>query len=90
MRILTIHSDFIEFQPITKAIKNAEEVPMEKKRIEDCLVVFTSVEEGDDEKIVEKTKEEIIKVAEQVKAKRIVIYPFVHLSSNPAKPDLAL
>ncbi|MEM2974687.1 MAG: threonine--tRNA ligase [Candidatus Micrarchaeia archaeon] len=90
MKILTIHSDFIEFQPLTKAIKAAETVADEKKRIDDCLVVFTSIEEGDDEGVIENTKREIVAVAEQVKAKRIVIYPFVHLSSKPAKPGMAL
>jgi len=90
MKILTIHSDFIEFEPLSKAIKTAEEVAKEKKRIEECLVVFTSVEDGDDKGVLENTKKEIVSVAEQVKAKKIVIYPFVHLSSKPAKPSAAL
>lgn len=90
MKILTIHSDFIEFQPLTKAIKTAEAVAEEKRRIEDCLVVFTSVEDSDTKGVIEDTKTEIAAVADQVKAKRIVIYPFVHLSSKPAKPAAAL
>jgi threonyl-tRNA synthetase len=90
MRILSIHSDFIEFEPLTKAIKNAEDAKREKKRIEECLVVFTSSEEGDTKEVVESAKQEIMNIAKQVKASRIVIYPFVHLSSSPAKPDVAL
>jgi len=90
MKILSIHSDFIEFQPITKAIKNAEEVNLEKKRIDECLIIFTSVEEEDTKEVVESTKQEIMNIAKQVHANKIVIYPFVHLSSNPAKPDVAL
>ena len=90
MKILTIHSDFIEFEPLSKAIKTAEEIEREKKRIEECLVVFTSVEEGDTMEVAEKTKQEIVSVAQQVKTNRIVIYPFVHLSSKPAKPSTAL
>ncbi|MFZ3077989.1 MAG: threonine--tRNA ligase [Candidatus Aenigmatarchaeota archaeon] len=90
MKILTIHSDFLEVEPKTKAIKSAEEIDKAKKRIEDCLVVFTSVEDGDRESVAEKTAKEIADVAEQVKAKKIVLYPFVHLTSKPASPDTAL
>ena len=78
MKILTIHSDFIEFQPLTKAIKTAEAVAEEKKRVEECLVVFTSVEDGDTKDVIENTKVEIAAVANQVKAKKNHIYPFVH------------
>ncbi len=90
MKILTIHSDFIEVEPKAKAIKSAEEIDKAKKRIEDCLVVFTSVEEGDRESVAEKTAKEVADVAEQVKAKKIVLYPFVHLTSKPASPEIAL
>ncbi len=90
MRIVTIHSDFIEVEPKEKAIKSAEEIEKEKKRIEECLVVFTSVEEGDDMGVVKPTVEEIKKIAEEVKTDRVVVYPFVHLTSKPASPDVAL
>ncbi len=90
MKIVTIHSDYIEVEPKEKAIKNAEEIEKEKKRIEECLVVFTSVEEGDDVKLVEPLVKEVKKIADEVKTDRVVLYPFVHLSSKPAKPDVAL
>jgi threonyl-tRNA synthetase len=90
MRILLIHSDFIEYEAKTKAIASAEAANKEKKRIEDCLVVFCSSEEGDDKSVALKTVTEIKSVAEQVKAHKIVLYPFVHLSSKPAKPGVAL
>ncbi|MEM7819356.1 MAG: threonine--tRNA ligase [Candidatus Aenigmatarchaeota archaeon] len=90
MKILLIHSDFIEYEPKTKAIASAEKVKKEKIKINDCLVVFASAEEGDEKSVVEKTVKEIKNVAEQVKVKTIVIYPFVHLSSKPASPSIAL
>ena len=40
MKILMIHSDFIEWEPKTKAIKSAEETEKGKKRVEEALVVF--------------------------------------------------
>ena len=90
MKILTTHADFIEFQALSKALKTAEEVSMDKKRVDECLVVFSSIEDGDTQEVVEQAKAEIVKIAKQVKADKLVIYPFVHLSSKPAKPDVAL
>ena len=48
MKILSAHSDFIEFEPVKPAIKNAEETKKEKKRIEECVVIFLGVDEGDE------------------------------------------
>lgn len=93
MRILTIHADFIEFQPLQKAIENPEKAELTKTKFEDCLVVFAAVERGDEvdlNQIALRTADEIEDVAYQVMAKRIVIYPWVHLTSNPASPSFAL
>jgi len=93
MKILTIHSDFIEFEPVSKAIKTAEEVKKERKRIENCLVIFSSVEKADEkdwQKTAERAVAEIEDIAGQIKERRIVVYPFVHLSSTPSSPDVAL
>lgn len=91
MKILLTHSDFIEYEAKKKAVPQAEEGIEEGKiRIEECLVVFTSAEEGDDDSVVSKTIREIGDVAKQVEADKIVIYPFVHLSQKPAKAGTAL
>ncbi|MEM3031136.1 MAG: threonine--tRNA ligase [Candidatus Micrarchaeia archaeon] len=91
MRLVTVHSDFIEFTPVQKAVKAAEEAAAgETTRVTDCLVAFCAAEEGDDELAAAKAADEIDGVAEQVKADRIVLYPWVHLTSRPAKPEKAL
>ncbi len=92
MRILAIHSDYIEVEPMKKAIKDAEEIgSSEKKRFDEVLVVFTSVEEGDEDVNVSSSRlvEEVEKVSEQVKTKNILLYPLVHLSSKPSAPKVA-
>lgn len=89
MRILTIHSDYVEVETKSKAIKSAEEGIKELKEKE-CLVVFSSVEKGDTAKIADAYADEVAKVAEQVKTKNIVLYPYVHLTSNPASPSIAM
>lgn len=94
MKILTIHADFIEFEPRTKAFKGAEEgVAKGKQRVNECLVVFTAVEKADEKNIQETVKRyvsEVKSVAEQVKTKTIVLYPYAHLSSSLASPGPAL
>src|SRR3989338_3372570 len=90
MKILLTHVDYIEYEAKKKAIESAEPLEEEKQRIEECLVAFCSAEEGDDESVVQKTADEISKVAKQVNTKTVVVYPFVHLTSRPAKPQTAL
>lgn len=93
MRILLIHSDYIEYEAKEK-LDFAEEIPKNRRkdRMEECLVVFTSVEKKDEvkvENIIEKTCEEIKKTAKLVNTKNVMIYPYVHLSSTPAPPKIA-
>ncbi len=93
MRVLLLHSDHIEFEPKKKAIKGAEEVKLEKIRVEEALVAFVSVEKGDEadpEEAASMLVDEIEKVAKQVDARRVVIYPWVHLTNDPAQPGDAL
>jgi len=93
LRLLTVHSDFIEYEPKKKAIKAAEEIEKQLHHIDECLVVFSSIEKQDEanfESIAEKAVKEIEDVAKQVGTTTIVLYPWVHLSDNPARPDVAL
>ncbi|MEM5773202.1 MAG: threonine--tRNA ligase, partial [Candidatus Aenigmatarchaeota archaeon] len=90
MRILQTHSDWIEYEPIKKEIPQAEEVEKKVYKLEEVLVVFTAVEEGDDEKIARKAVEEIKEFMKNLKINKLLIYPFVHLSNKPAKPLEAL
>ncbi len=92
MRILTVHADFIEVEPIKKAIAEAEKIEKkEKKRYEEVLVVFTAVEESDVDVdgSAHALADEIEGVATQVKTKNVLIYSLVHLTSKPSKPSIA-
>ncbi len=90
MRLLTVHADYLEVFVKQKAIDEAEDIKEKEQKFDECLVVFTSVEEGDGKKVVERAKKEILNIAEQVNASRIVLYPLVHLTSKPAQPAKAL
>jgi threonyl-tRNA synthetase len=90
MRLLHLHSDFIEYEPISKEIKDAEEnISGSKVRFEDLVVTFIAVEHGDDESIAKAAVDEIKKYLDTVKSKKILIYPYSHLSSDLASPKYA-
>jgi threonyl-tRNA synthetase len=90
MRLLQLHSDFIEYEPIDKEINEAEViVSKSKQRIEEVVLNLITVELGDDEEVVSAALEEIHNYLAKVKSKRILIYPYSHLSSNLAPPNIA-
>ena len=88
MRILLWHVDSINVEPKQKAVEEADEEAVFLKA-ENAVVAFVSVEDGDNDVIVEKACNEILSFFNLVKAKEIVVYPYVHLTSNPAKPSIA-
>ena len=90
MRILQLHSDFIEYKPIKKEVENAEPCEKKKQRYEDIVVLFTSIEEADNEQVAKKAIKEIGENLKVIGANRILIYPYAHLSSQLAKPQKAL
>ena len=98
MQLLFIHSDFIEYEARDKT-RVAEEIENRsaRVRVEEALVVFIAVERGDgdehnsnSEYVVEKATEEVISVAKKVGAERIVLYPYAHLSSELASPEISM
>ena len=83
MKLLLIHSDFIEYEVKDKAIKNPEETDKKTDRFEEALTAFTAVEKIDEKSPQQAVKDavaEIEKTAQQVKAKNIMLYPYAHLS----------
>ena len=53
-------------------------------------MILTSIEQGDNEDTIKQLVEAVEKTAKEVKASNIVLYPYAHLSSNLAKPAIAL
>ncbi|VVB84118.1 Threonine--tRNA ligase [uncultured archaeon] len=95
MKILLLHTDYIKFKPLKKALRSLQDIPekeMKEQIVKEPLVVMTAVEKWDTDakKIVEKLAENVKDVAKQVNAKKIVLYPYAHLSSDLASPELAV
>jgi threonyl-tRNA synthetase len=94
LQLLLIHSDFIEFETKrpTKFAEKIEETA-KKGRLEEALCAFIAVEKfdvEDQDAVVEEGAKQISDVAEQVHAKKIMLYPYAHLSPNLSDPDTAV
>lgn len=94
MRILLIHSDYLNYNVKNKT-PVAEEIEDAKKQgaFDESLVVFTAVEKDDENNpqgIVKNLVKEVIKTNDQVKAENIVLYPYAHLSSSLSSPKIAV
>lgn len=92
MRLLLIHSDYIEYEA-KKKTKMAEECSVPTDRMEDALTVFCAVESIDEEDlegVILQAAGEIIKTAGQVRTDKILLYPYAHLSSDLASPETAI
>lgn len=90
MKILQLHANFIEYRPVEKETAMAEEAEPKAYRLEDLVVLFTCVEEGDTAEAAHKAVNEVKDFLGKVGVNRILIYPYAHLSPNLASPSEAL
>src|SRR5688572_9076922 len=95
MKLLLVHSDFIEYRATKKVLKSAADLAEADLagRMEECLCAFVSVEKADEQglaNVIAKAAAEVVKVADQVKTKRVMLYPYAHLSSSLAAPAVAI
>jgi threonyl-tRNA synthetase len=89
MRILQLHSNFITYKPVEKEIPQAEEAEKNEVKVDEVVVLFTAVEEGDNTQMAQKAVNDVRAFLGKLKVNKILIYPFAHLSSNLSKPSEA-
>ncbi len=96
MKLLLQHVDYVNFK-VTKKTKLARKLSEKEKKgeMKDCLFVRFASEkedEADEDKIAEKTVKNILDVASEIKVKKVVLYPYVHLlsGSDPSGVKTAL
>jgi len=90
VRILQLHCSTMEYTPTKKEIKSAEEITPETKSLEEVVVTFIAVEEGDDKTVAKKAIAEIKESMNKIGCKKLLLYPYAHLSSKLASPNSAL
>lgn len=94
MRMLMLHVDHFRTELTEKSrSKLVEEVDNKTVAVEEALVLWTSVEKSDEpdpDSVVRKAEEEIIKCAEQLKVRTLVLHSFAHLFGELARPEVGL
>ncbi|UCD03784.1 MAG: threonine--tRNA ligase [Candidatus Woesearchaeota archaeon] len=92
MKIIALHSDFIEITPKKKAIKGADKVDKKSLKFKECLVVLSAAQTKDESNpnsVAKNLSKHVEDIAGQVNTKNIVLYPYVHLVSDPSNPKVA-
>ena len=90
MRILQLHCDNIEYNPIKKEISAAEDIDPKPKRFEEIVVAFVAVEEDDDKIVAANAILQIKDSMKKIGCQKLLLYPYAHLSSTLASPNIAL
>ncbi|HYY91235.1 MAG TPA: threonine--tRNA ligase [Candidatus Dormibacteraeota bacterium] len=95
LRLLLIHADKFEYETKERAVKEPEPLSDHGRKggLRDGLVVFSTVEKSDEESpenTVINAAESIEEVLGWLKTKRVMIYPYAHLSTNLASRDPAI
>jgi threonyl-tRNA synthetase len=93
MKILSLHCDYLKFQPKKKALKSVKDLAdLGETVVDEPLGIFVSIEksdEGDLKKAVDALVENVLDLKDKTKADNLVLYPYAHLSSDLSGPDFA-
>ena len=90
MRILQLHCDNISYEPTKKEIQSAEEIDPKPVSIDEVVVCFVAVEKADTEDIAKDAISQIQESMKKIGCKKLLLYPYAHLSSDLAAPSTAL
>jgi len=90
LRILQLHSDWFEYEPVEREIEVAKGEAGGKVRLQDLVVAFISVEKGDGDAEASKAVEAIASSSANLKANKVLVYPYAHLSNDLAAPAEAV
>jgi len=90
MRILQLDVDNITYELVKPESTVYEDSKEKRVSVNDALAILVSVEKGDSADTAKKAMEDVTAFMKRVGRKKLVIYPFAHLSSDLAEPKEAL
>ena len=90
MRILQLHCDNISYEATKKEIKSAEDIEPKPVSIDEVVVCFVAIENGDDDNVALDAISQIKESMQKIGCKKLLLYPYAHLSSDLAAPSTAL
>ena len=76
MRILQLHCDNISYVPTKKEIQSAEEIDPNPVSIDEVVVCFVAVENGDDEDVAVDAISQIKESMGKIGCNRLLLYPY--------------
>lgn len=92
MQLLLVHADRLEYEA-QQPTNVAEKSESKSGKFDEVLVAFVAVEradEADEAYAVREGAKAVRDVAARVKAPRVVVYPYAHLSPSLASPSVAV
>ncbi len=90
MRVLLLDVESIGYDLVKPEASLYEDSDEKKVRIDDSIVMMLSIEKDDDQSAADAALSDALKLIDQLKMDRLVIYPFAHLSSNLEEPKKAM
>lgn len=90
MRILQLHCDNISYEATKKEINSAEDIEPKPISIDEVVVCFVAIENGDDDNVALDAISQIQESMQKIGCKKLLLYPYAHLSSDLAAPSTAL
>ena len=90
MRILQLHCDNISYEATKKEIKSAEDIDPKPVSLDEVVVCFVAIENGDDDNVALDAISQIQESMQKIGCKKLLLYPYAHLSSDLAAPSTAL
>lgn len=95
MKLLLIHASEFRWRvrEAARGLRVRDEPEPEEAELEDVVVAFVAVEEGDGQDlsgVVARAADAVAEFAGRVKCSTVVLYPYAHLSTSLARPEVAL
>ena len=89
MRILQLDVDNITYELVKPEARVHEEGGDKRVSVDDALAILVSVEKGDDAGTAKEAMKDVYAFMEKQKRRRLVVYPFAHLSKDLSSPEEA-
>jgi len=90
MRILQLDVESIEYSLVKPESEVYEQSDKKRERVEDAVALFVCVEKGDSEAEAKQAVDDAVSFALKQGVKKLVLYPFAHLSNDLAPPSEAM
>lgn len=90
MKVLQLHVDYVEYEPVEKESTVYEEAERRTHRVDEALLMLVTVEKDDGEEAAVEAAREAVDYMKKAKIGRLVVYPYAHLSTDLAAPQKAL